>query len=101
MSYKASFACATVLSAAVLTAPAVWAQDSASRDHSGPYISGSYGGYKSHGGEFDDENDMLGAALGYQFNEFFALEAEYIDFGNFGDDEVEGKIGRASCRERV
>jgi len=92
MSYKASFACATVLSAAVLTAPAVWAQDSASRDHSGPYISGSYGGYKSHGGEFDDENDMLGAALGYQFNEFFALEAEYIDFGNFGDDDVEGKL---------
>jgi opacity protein-like surface antigen len=35
---------------------------------------------------------MLGAALGYQFNEFFALEAEYIDFGNFGDDEVEGKL---------
>ena len=92
MSYKASFACATVLSAAVFTAPAVWAQDSVSRDQSGPYISGSYGGYKSHGGEFEDENDLLGAALGYQFNEFFALEAEYIDFGNFGDDEVEGKL---------
>ncbi|MBR9872187.1 MAG: porin family protein [Gammaproteobacteria bacterium] len=92
MSYKSHVVYATVLSAAVLTAPAVWAQDNTSRDNSGPYISGSYGGYKSHGGEFDDENDMLGAALGYQFNEFFALEAEYIDFGNFGDDDVEGKL---------
>ncbi|WP_323750536.1 porin family protein [Marinobacter sp.] len=92
MSHKSHVVYATVMSAAVLTAPAVWAQDNASRDQSGPYISGSYGGYKSHGGEFEDENDMLGAALGYQFNEFFALEAEYIDFGNFGDDEVEGKL---------
>lgn len=92
MSYKANFAYATVLSAAVFAAPTVWAQDNVSRDQSGPYISGSYGGYKSHGGEFDDENDLLGAALGYQFNEFFALEAEYIDFGNFGDDDVEGKL---------
>ncbi len=92
MSYKPHVMCVTVLSAAVLTAPAVWAQDNASRDSSGPYISGSYGGYKSRGGDFDDKNDMLGAGLGYQFNEFFALEAEYIDFGNFGDDEVEGKL---------
>lgn len=92
MSYKANFAYATVLSAAVIAAPTVWAQGNVSRDHSGPYISGSYGGYKSHGGEFDDENDLFGAALGYQFNEFFALEAEYIDFGNFGDDDVEGKL---------
>ncbi len=64
MSYKAGFACATVLTAAVFTAPAVWAQDNVSRDKSGPYISGSYGGYKAHGGEFEDENDLLGAALG-------------------------------------
>ncbi|PSF05089.1 hypothetical protein C7H09_15905 [Marinobacter fuscus] len=92
MSNKTRMACATVLTAAVVSAPAVWAQDSASRDKSGPYISGSYGGYKAHNGEFDDENDLLGAALGYQFNEFFALEAEYIDFGKFGDDEVEGKL---------
>lgn len=92
MSYKTGIACVTVLSAAVLTAPAVWAQDQASRDNSGPYISGSYGGYKSHGGEFKDDNDLLGAALGYQFNQFVALEAEYIDFGKFGDDDVKAKL---------
>ncbi|EON93008.1 hypothetical protein MARLIPOL_06114 [Marinobacter lipolyticus SM19] len=92
MNYKASFACATVLTTTVLAAPAVWAQDNTARDNSGFFISGSYGGYKSHGGEFDDDNDLLGASLGYQFNEFFALEADYIDFGNFGDDDVRAKL---------
>lgn len=92
MNVKAKFACATVLTSAVLAAPAAWAQDSTARDSSGFFISGSYGGYKSHGGEFDDENDLLGASVGYQFNKFFALEADYIDFGNFGEDDVEGKL---------
>ncbi|MDV3502213.1 outer membrane beta-barrel protein [Marinobacter sp. M-5] len=92
MNYKASISCATVLTTAVFAAPAAWAQDNTARDSSGFFISGSYGGYKSHGGEFDDDNDLLGASVGYKFNEFFALEADYIDFGNFGDDDVEGKL---------
>ncbi|MBS8240504.1 porin family protein [Marinobacter lipolyticus] len=92
MNVKAKFACATFLTSAVLAAPAAWAQDSTARDSSGFFISGSYGGYKSHGGEFEDENDLLGASVGYQFNKFFALEADYIDFGNFGEDDVEGKL---------
>ncbi|WP_203299025.1 porin family protein [Marinobacter sediminum] len=92
MNSTTRFACATVLTATAFTAPAVWAQDGVDREQTGPYISGSYGGYKAHGGEFEDENDMLGVALGYQFNPFFALEAEYIDFGNFGEDDVEGKL---------
>jgi len=83
---------AALFTASFVTAPVALAQSNAERDQSGPYVSGSYGGYKSHGGEFEDENDLLGAAVGYQFNPFFALEAEYIDFGNFGEDEVEGKL---------
>lgn len=83
---------AALFTASLVTAPVALAQSNAERDQSGPYVSGSYGGYKSHGGEFEDENDLLGAAVGYQFNPFFALEAEYIDFGNFGEDEVEGKL---------
>ncbi len=83
---------AALFTASLVTAPVALAQSNAERDQSGPYVSGSYGGYKSHGGEFEDENDLLGAAVGYQFSPFFALEAEYIDFGNFGEDEVEGKL---------
>ena len=83
---------AALFTASFVTAPVALAQSNAERDQSGPYVSGSYGAYKSHGGEFEDENDLLGAAVGYQFNPFFALEAEYIDFGNFGEDDVEGKL---------
>lgn len=92
MNYKSRIACATVLSASVFAAPTVLAQGSVDRESSGPYISGSYGGYKSHGGDFKDDNDLLGAAVGYQFNQFFALEAGYVDFGNFGEDDVDGKL---------
>ena len=86
------FTSAALFTASLVTAPVALAQSNVERDQSGPYVSGSYGGYKSHGGEFEDENDLLGAAVGYQFNPFFALEAEYIDFGNFGEDDVEGKL---------
>ncbi|TGN37598.1 porin family protein, partial [Marinobacter confluentis] len=55
MTYKSGIACASVLASALFAAPVVWAQDNTSRDSSGVYISGSYGGYKSHGGEFDDD----------------------------------------------
>lgn len=92
MNYKARIACATVLSASVFAAPTVFAQGSTDRDEAGPYIKGSYGGYKAHGGEFDDSNDLYGAGLGYQFNEFFALEANYVDFGNFGKDDTKAKL---------
>lgn len=89
-------ACATVLTASVFAVPNVWAQDSSDREQSGPYISGSYGAYKAHGGDFKDDNDLLGAAVGYQFNRYFALEAEYIDFGKFGSDDVDGKLKAAA-----
>jgi len=92
MNYKARIACATVLSASVFAAPAAFAQGSTDRDEAGPYIKGSYGGYKAHGGEFDDSNDLYGAGLGYQFNQFFALEANYVDFGNFGKDDTRAKL---------
>ncbi|HDZ37922.1 MAG TPA: porin family protein [Marinobacter sp.] len=92
MNPKTRIALATALSASVFAAPVAFAQSSNDRDSSGPYIKGSYGGYKAHGGDFDDSNDLYGAGVGYQFNEFFALEAAYIDFGNFGKDDVDGKL---------
>ncbi|MDY6799398.1 MAG: porin family protein, partial [Pseudomonadota bacterium] len=93
MNNPSKIAYATILTSAMLSAPAVWAQDSSTaRNSSGLYIGGSYGGYKAHEGEFEDENDLFGASVGYKFNPYFALEADYIDFGNFGEDEVEGKL---------
>ncbi|MDG5498446.1 porin family protein [Marinobacter sp. BGYM27] len=91
MSHKTRLATATLLTATVFAAPSVWA-DKYEND-SGFYVGGSYGGYKSHGGEFDDKNDLFGGQVGYQFNEYFALEADYLDFGEFGeDDEVNGDL---------
>lgn len=84
------FAIATA-AVAVFSAPTLWAQERYYNE-SGLYISGAYGGYKSRGGAFDDENDLLEAKLGYQFNEIFSLEANYADFGNFGEDEVDAKF---------
>jgi len=92
MNYGIRFACTALFTATTVSAPAALAQGSADRDQAGPYISGSYGGYKAHGGEFEDENDLFGAAVGYQFNPILAVQAEYIDFGNFGQDEVESKL---------
>ena len=90
MNHKANLACITLFSAAVFTAPAVMAQE---RDSSGLYIGGSYGGFKSHGGEFDDENDLFAGTVGYQFNQYFAIEGDYLDFGEFGeDDDVNGDL---------
>lgn len=73
--------------AALLAAPCAFAQERPVRDQNGFFISGSYGGYKSHDGEFRDENDLFGVSAGYQFSRFFALELDYIDFGKFGRDE--------------
>lgn len=91
MRIKSSVACLTLFTAAAVATPVAMAQSS-ERDNSGFFISGSYGGYKAHGGEFDDDRDLYGVSAGYQFNPFFALEADYIDFGKFGDDEVRSDL---------
>lgn len=92
MIFIVCFVCVIVLIVIVLVVLIVWVQSGVEWDQVGFYISGSYGGYKVYGGEFEDENDMFGVVLGYQFNLFFVLEVEYIDFGNFGEDDVEGKF---------
>jgi opacity protein-like surface antigen len=92
MNAKLRIATFSVLASSAIAIPSAFAQSSTDRESTGVYISGSYGGYKAQGGEFDDENDMLGVAIGYQFNTIFGLEAEYFDFGNFGNDDVDGKL---------
>ncbi|WP_166252552.1 porin family protein [Marinobacter salicampi] len=90
MDYKRKLACATLLTATAFSAPLAVAQTD--RDTAGFFLGASYGGYKSHGGEFDDDNDLYGLSAGYQFNQFWALEADYVDFGKFGEDDVESEL---------
>lgn len=93
MNYKSSLTCFTLLTASAFAAPGVWAQGvPEDRKDSGFFVTGSYGGYKSHGGAFEDENDLIGVSAGYHFNPFFTLEADYLDFGKFGDDDVSSEL---------
>lgn len=51
----------------------------------GLYLGGNYGYLKIDGDdEFDDSNDVWQGIIGYQVNQFFALEGAYSDFGKYG-----------------
>ena len=52
----------------------------------GPYLGGKYGGFKARGGEFDDERDFYEVVGGWQLTPYFAIEGNYADFGNYGND---------------
>ena len=53
----------------------------------GFYVGGSYGYLRVDGDdEFDDDKDVWQGVAGYRFNEYFALEGSYIDFGDYGND---------------
>lgn len=56
-------------------------------DDSGLYVGGNYGYLRVEGeDDFDDDKDVWQGLLGYRFNEYFALEGSYIDFGDYGND---------------
>jgi opacity protein-like surface antigen len=56
-----------------------------STNGSGLYIGGNYGYLKvDSDDDFDDNNDVWQGLIGYRFNEFFALEGGYTDFGSYG-----------------
>ena len=64
------------------------AQDMSTHD-SGLYIGGNYGYLKVDGdgddNDFDDDNDVWQGLVGYRFNQFFAIEGGYTDFGSYGN----------------
>ncbi|GGW86583.1 porin family protein [Alteromonas halophila] len=56
-------------------------------DDAGFYVGGNYGYLRVDGDdEFDDDKDVWQGVAGYRFNEYFALEGSYIDFGDYGND---------------
>lgn len=78
------------VAAAIVGATPVRAEEVA--NDSGFYLGGSYGGYTSHGGDFDDDDDLAEIIGGYRFNEVLAIQGGYIDFGEFGQDDVEASL---------
>ncbi|MBT0585133.1 porin family protein [Alteromonas oceanisediminis] len=53
----------------------------------GAYVGASYGWLRVDGDdEFDDDKDAYQFNLGYSFNEYFAVEGSYVDFGDYGND---------------
>lgn len=53
----------------------------------GVYVGANYGYLKVDGDDdFDDENDVIQGLVGYRFNQYFALEGGYINFGEYGSN---------------
>jgi hypothetical protein len=48
------------------------------------YVGGSYGLFKSRGGDFKDENDLWEINAGFFFNSFIGFEASSTWFGEYG-----------------
>ncbi len=87
--------CKTAVLAASILMPcfAVQAQEEQPLHHGAHvYVGANYGGFKARGGEFDDEDDFIEAVLGAQVNAFFAVEANYINFGRYGGSQASAKV---------
>lgn len=80
-----------IICTSAMVAPA-HAQEPADRDQTGLYLGANYGLFKSRGDDFEDENDYLEALVGYRFNSFFGLEANYANFGEFGGDLASAEV---------
>jgi OmpA-OmpF porin, OOP family len=78
--------------ASSLMAAAANAQESSASTDTGLYVGANYGLFKSRGDDFEDENDYFEALIGYRFNSFFGLEANYANFGEFGGDFASAEV---------
>ncbi|MDQ2075942.1 porin family protein [Marinimicrobium sp. ABcell2] len=50
------------------------------------YVGGSYGLFRSRGGNFDDDSDFLEGTVGGYFNAYFGVEANAIYFSRYRSD---------------
>lgn len=56
-------------------------------DDHGLYLGAHYGYLKAESDDdFDDDSDAFQGLVGYRFNNYFAAEGGYIDFGNYGNN---------------
>lgn len=61
-------------------------------DQVGPYVSGYVGGFKSRGGDFEDENSVFDIGVGYRFLPFVSAELSYTNFGEYGNDFASAEL---------
>lgn len=66
-------------------------------DGKGLTLSAAYGGYKSRGGEFDDDNDLYEVSIGYRFLPFFGIDLGYTNLGDFGGDLASAEVDGLSA----
>lgn len=64
-----------------------YSRDSVERENAASfYLGANYGGYKSRGDEFDDDNELIEGIVGVFISPYFAVEGSYTYFGEFGGD---------------
>lgn len=56
------------------------------------YLGANYGGFKSRGDEFDDDNDLVEGVVGAFISPYFGIEGSYTYFGEFGGDIASTEI---------
>lgn len=77
----------TNLAALATLAPFAATAQSANINEKGFYLGANYGYLRVEGeDDFDEDKDVLEAIAGYRFNQFFAFEGSFIDFGDYGND---------------
>ncbi|WJG10679.1 porin family protein [Aliiglaciecola sp. LCG003] len=76
----------SLMALGALPTPAA-AQSVNDADAMGAYLGANYGYLRVDGDDdFDDDKDAYQFIAGYSFNEYFALEGSYIDFGSYGNN---------------
>lgn len=76
----------------ILLAP-VYADDHSTIDNFGPYIGAGYGLLSNDGEDgFDNETNAYNFYIGSQFHQSVAIEAGYIDFGEYGNNSYNAEL---------
>jgi len=86
---KKSILLGTLIAAGFLNTNVQAQAYNAEDDARGIYVGAGYGYLRADGDDdFDDDKDAYQVFAGYGFNQYIAVEAGFIDFGDYGNDLV-------------
>ena len=70
-----------------------YAADNSSVDTHGLYVGAGYGLISADSeSDFDEDDNAYNVYIGTQFNEFVSLEGGYIDFGKYGNSNINAEL---------